>query len=85
MAIETADSFLRALPHKDMQDLVWCMFTKDLVDTTLSCCGYGDIQTWWGIPVSPLDPLLFFYSCNVPEKELNAAWETDEVSQVISV
>jgi len=79
--IENSVSFLRAPPHKDIQDLVWCMFTKDFVNTTSSRCGYGDIQTWWEIPVSPLDPLLFFYTCNVPEKELNAAWEIDERGQ----
>lgn len=83
-AIQRADCFLRALPEEDVQELVWCLFTKDLVNTSVSCCGYGDIQIWWGLPVSPLDPLLFFYTCNIPDDELTSAWETDEVSKMCS-
>lgn len=77
-AIQAAESFLRESPDKDAQDLVWCLFTKDLVNTRISRCGYGDIHVWWGLPISPLDPLLFFYACNTPDDGL---WEADEVSR----
>lgn len=92
--IKEADSFLRALPDQAVQDLVRCFFTRDLVDPLVSRCGYGDIQVWWGIPITPLDPLLFFNSCNSPsdsaienawatDSEEAVAWERDEVRIVI--
>jgi len=89
-AIDKAGRFLRAPPDRDIQDLIWCLFTKDFVDPMASRCGYGDIKVWWGLPVTPLDPLLFFDNCNTPDDqvienswdlntEVPIPWETDEV------
>ena len=89
-SIEMAHRFLEALPDKDVQDLVWCFFAKDLVSPMISRCGYGDIQVWWGLPVTPLDPLLFLDDSNGPEDAIieniwdpmidePTPWETDEV------
>ena len=79
-AVDEADAFLRMRPGNDVRDLIHCLFSMDLVDVSISRCGYGDIQVWWGFPVSPLDPLLFFATCNSPEdSSLEAPWVADEV------
>jgi hypothetical protein len=90
--MDEADHFLASFPPKDVQDLIWCLFTKDLVDPMVSRCGWGDIQVWWGLPITPLDPLLFFDDCNSPldsviedawdqNIEEPIPWETDEVGK----
>ena len=86
-AIEAADCFLQTPPDNDVQDLIWCLFSMDLVETSISRCGYGDIQVWLGLPITPLDPLLFYNGCNSPSDEVLEdawAWETDEVCTAIS-
>ena len=80
-AIDEADAFLRTTPHRDVRDLIYCFFAKDLVDVSISRCGYGDIQVWWGLEVTPLDPFLFFETCHSPMDYVldGVPWATDEV------
>lgn len=46
-------------PDKDVQDVVRSLFLRDLVDLSVSKCGYGDWLVWCKLRVNPLDPLLF--------------------------
>lgn len=80
-AIDEADTYLRTPPHRDVTDLIHCFFAKDLVDVSISRCGYGDIQIWWNLPVTPLDPFLFFETCHSPRDDVlnGVPWATDEV------
>jgi hypothetical protein len=80
-AIDEADAFLQTPPDPNVRDLIHCLFAKDVVDVSISRCGYGDIQVWWGLPVTPLDPLIFFETCQSPtDAVLNGVpWATDEV------
>lgn len=89
-SIEMAHRFLETPPDRDVCDLIWCLFAKDLVSPVVSRCGYGDIQVWLGFPVTPLDPLLFPDDSNCPGKDVieniwysmdeePMPWETDEV------
>lgn len=80
-AIAEADIYLQTPPAPDVRDLIHCLFANDLVDVSISRCGYGDIQVWWGLPVTPLDPLLFCQTCQSPmDAVLNGVpWAMDEV------
>jgi hypothetical protein len=80
-AIDEADSYLQTLPDSDIRGLIHCLFAEELVDVSISRCGYGDIHVWWGVPVTPLDPLLFCQTCQSPtDAVLNGVpWAMDEV------
>ena len=76
------------VPVKDVRDVVRGLFLRDLVDTRISGCGYGDYLVWCKLPVTPLDPLLYDhclqypeYSAQYPEygaEEGGEAWDIDE-------
>jgi hypothetical protein len=79
-AIAEADIYLQTPPAPDVRDLIHCLFANDFVDVTISRCGYGDIQVWWGLPVTPLDPLLFCQTCQSPMDDgVINPWAMDEV------
>jgi len=60
------DVFL-ASPSKDVQNVVKGLFLRQLVDTEISCVGYGDFLVLSRIPIHPYEPLLYEHSSNYPE------------------
>lgn len=61
-----ADILLCSKPHSDVLDVIRFLFVRDIVDTSTSALGYGDILVLFKLPLSPLDPALFFHAYNIP-------------------
>lgn len=75
-----AQHVFETAPHQDVQDVVRGLFLRGLVDTKVSGFGYGDHLVWCGLPITPLDPLLFDHCSQYPDFQHEGVWVVDEVS-----
>jgi len=68
-------------PPKDVQDVVRGLFLRQLVDTNISGCGYGDFLAWHRLSASPLDSMIYEHAMQFPEDEdqqREGGWGLDE-------
>jgi len=78
---ETVREVFLAPVSQDVRDVVRGLFLRQLVDTGISGCGYGDFLTWYRLPVSPFDSMIFEHAVQFPEDDeaqTEGGWGLDE-------
>ena len=81
------DCILDSSPNDDVHDVVRSLFVRDLVDVTVSGCGYGDFLLWTRLAITPLDPMLFDHVSQYPDREEEqtaGSWGLNEEGDALS-
>jgi len=84
-SIETiAKAILGGVLPQDAQDVVRGMFIRDLVDVRVAGFGYIDFLVWCGLPIIPMDPLLYDHAIHYPSVDEDRPWVSDEEGKDLS-
>jgi hypothetical protein len=73
---------------KDVFDVIWSLFVRELADVSEAGCGYGDCLVWLGGEITGNDAFLFFSDSHNYPVGLDGdapAWVSDEVRRTLLI
>lgn len=79
-----AKSILESVLPQDAQDVVRGLFIRDMVDLDTARFGYSDYLVWCGLPITPMDPLLYDHAIHYPDVDDENTWISDEEGKDLS-